>query len=251
MRVLMRGVIYCTLQYSPADAHSYGSKQLLGSRMHRTHAQDKSIATLGIIAAAHGRANGIAPHEGGGHRPPPRHALTPSKIDVRVHRSFDSTLGYPGEGPPRAVKVVTLNITGWGTFMRGLHAGVYQHCDIILLQETHLPANRLSQARHAVRKSGFQSAWSAAFPTRPEAEERHHGGGVAILWPTWMAATAQAEEVIPGRCLTIPLIIPGLGRQMVGTFYGPVGGMSHDKIPRDQAWDIIAHHLRRWGGGNS
>ena len=109
----------------------------------------------------------------------------------RTRRRYNANLGYPGEGPPRPIQVLTINITGWGYFVRGLRGWVYEGYDIILLQETHLLPHRIAAARSEVRKAGYHSALSAAIPTQPQdgVSDTPCGGGVAILWPIWLAST--------------------------------------------------------------
>ena len=75
-----------------------------------------------------------------------------------IRRFFDSTLGYPGEGPtPDELKAITMNVTGYGSLVKALKGGVLGDFPIMCIQEHHLGEQQLSKMRSELAKWKYQS----------------------------------------------------------------------------------------------
>ncbi len=68
---------------------------------------------------------------------------------------FDSTMCYPGEGPPRPVSIASANRTSSWSVVAAIKAGHFVDYDILLLQETHLPRGRDPQAQLQSKQLGY------------------------------------------------------------------------------------------------
>ena len=71
-----------------------------------------------------------------------------------------------------------------------------------------------------------------------------HSGGVAIAWRPWIPVTGHPTILHTIRCITIPVLIHGLGPTVLGSVYGIVDGpaMQQELLVRD-----IQHALRTDG----
>lgn len=82
-----------------------------------------------------------------------------------VHARFDSTLGFPGEGPRskpsrclRDWKLVYVNVTAWASLMDELKRdiGLLAAADVICIQEHHIVGDdRLGKAQQEARRAGW------------------------------------------------------------------------------------------------
>ena len=116
----------------------------------------------------------------------------------RQHRSFDTTLGFPGEGPGRAhLRILSINITGWGTFRTAVGGGGMADYDVALIQETHVQEAKIDEQRSWARRQGWFSAWSAAVPTGDHSSACT--GGVTIAWRQHIGLVRPPVEHHPAR----------------------------------------------------
>jgi hypothetical protein len=121
------------------------------------------------------------------------------------HHAFDSTLGYPGEGPPaHQTTVLGWNITGAHKVFRCLRRAKAKKIDIVLLQETH--RRGVSELRSDAKANGYACIASPA----PEADPR---AGVAIFLRLDGIDTRSIRNPtvhVAGRLLSVEVEINGI-----------------------------------------
>jgi exonuclease III len=134
---------------------------------------------------------------------------------------WDSTLGYPGEGPARsntALRIFSQNVTGANNvyYVFAEHA---QDHDILLLQETKITADKLPALRQHLAGYGF---YVHAAPASTTAKGGISGGAL-IAWRRHLDTWTPATHTWTNRVAAWGFTITGLGRFLLGSVYGHVG----------------------------
>ena len=102
---------------------------------------------------------------------------------------FDSTLGFPGEGPefgsePTDIKkfaglcIATINVTSLGPLKKAFRTERSDDLDSFMFQETHVLEAGVASFSDIALKCGFHSFWVPAISTC----ERGTSGGVGLAW---------------------------------------------------------------------
>jgi exonuclease III len=169
-------------------------------------------------------------------------------------RPFDSTKGFPGEGPPRSdIRVVTLNANANGSALRFIknHGA---EVDIFLLQEikvAHEPKKQGAECpvevfRDKLLKMGFKSTVAGARVT----EKNGRSGGVAIAWRGHLNVTSPLV-LHPHRAVSVDLHTHGAGDINLVCVYGDVLGTWKAQA---ELWRSVSRAAARsgkpfiWGG---
>jgi exonuclease III len=144
----------------------------------------------------------------------------------RTENRFDSTKGYPGEGPPRAdIRVVTLNANSGSSAVRFIknHGG---EVDIFLLQETKVTLEVRGNGECPVEafkdkllRLGFKSAVAPGRVT----DKGGKSGGVAIAWRGHLNIT-NPQVLLQHRAISVELHTHGAGDIHLVCVYGDVQG---------------------------
>lgn len=153
-------------------------------------------------------------------------------------KAFDSTLGFPGEGPDKYkdVCIRTANVTSWNTFKRCFDEDDFGQCDVICLQEHRLPdSQRIEQAKRWIATKGYVGSFTLARKTRK-------GGvssGTAILWKPFLHVSPKEVNGLDFRATLVSVRIPKLGDLWIMCLYGDVqsGNTARDQLLK--AWEHL------------
>jgi hypothetical protein len=158
----------------------------------------------------------------------------PAEVIFRLKRKediFDSTQGFPGEGPSLPLMCLTANTNSFRTFKNKIMKDCTQ--DILLLQETHITHTltgegdtNIDRAKEKLKKQGYRSEFSAASHTIKGGTS----GGVAIAWRCDREAHS-VKEITPGRALSVT-ITSTIGQIIFVSIYGYVNdtGLTKDLL---------------------
>ena len=74
---------------------------------------------------------------------------------AQIRYEFDSTCGFPGEGPvERDLTFATLNVSGIGTLWKHIEDTVFDQHQVLLVQEHRQTGDQLNTARRRAHKRG-------------------------------------------------------------------------------------------------
>jgi hypothetical protein len=149
-----------------------------------------------------------------------------------LHRAdWDSTLGFPGEGPrPTRLKatmltVVTASVTSWQSGVRAIPqiAQQAQGTPLTCVQEHRLrQSHDIAAARKYLRLAG----WASVFAPARTGPKGGNSGGTAIIWPCGLPVrriTSPDDDVV---LVKLPAFLTdGTARTdfVLGSIYGLVG----------------------------
>lgn len=130
---------------------------------------------------------------------------------IRLTLFFDSTCGYPGEGPPQAkfLDICTANVTAWRSGLLALKAGDWSP-SICCLQEHRLCSqNEIDSARAKHGRSG----------------------GTGIIWKSHIRATSTQSMELPNaaqnRATAVNFQLLGMPPFTLVSIYGHVDSQQH------------------------
>ena len=183
-------------------------------------------------------------------------------------KKFDSTKGYPGEGPEeKHTRLVTVNVAGAHIHASGAAEGVaveeagnrliYEWTDkawelvnlfkgqrarLMVLADTHTETAEAEEMRGMLEEEGISMVYTPAVRT---------GGGttavagVMIWWDARVLGKVGKEEtVIEGRVLR--MVTEEVGTQKRGVVYGaymPVRGRGGDGGEAEDAWEVMVNRV--------
>ncbi len=158
-----------------------------------------------LSLAPHGRV-GEASHPG-----PDRPAIvaTAAAAEDQEHRHA----GHHDEG----LRIVTGNGTGWGTLREWLGDCAY---GVICMQEHKLVhPEDVAAASTDARRKGWKSFWSAAIPSKHEAEAPSAGVAVMVRAEYGALDPLGGSDVAPGRCAAALVEAGGIGGLVAYSVY--------------------------------
>ena len=125
-----------------------------------------------------------------------------------MDHAFDSTCGFPGEGPGVAaadgmhaqsvkeargfLKLGTMNVTAWGSFLEefGLADSELRKGHVWAIQEHKLAdEHACAQAQDTIGQFG----WKGYFTPAGKGPKGHPSGGVGWIWQEWLNVGAIGD----------------------------------------------------------
>ena len=115
-------------------------------------------------------------------------------------QDFDSTLGYPGEGPPQANSLWTLTTANIGSLKQNKHWKSWT-TDVACLQETRIGKNNLRDSTFSVKATGKKLFPGALLPglITTHGQQRITHGGTAIIGPEQLVTPFSSKEDVTGK----------------------------------------------------
>ena len=144
---------------------------------------------------------------------------------------FDSTLGFPGEGPSKSQsvgdwKLVFANVTAWQSLVAelGRDNGLFKAADVICVQEHHLVGDdQIGKAQDKAKELGWVFEGTSAIKTIGEVSGKVGSrAGVGILWRPTIAISQVKKRC--ARFMSVVWDLGSLGSITLGTVYGSGSG---------------------------
>ena len=127
---------------------------------------------------------------------------------------FDSTCGFPGEGP---LNIVSMNVTAWSSFEVCLNINSLNQFDIICIQEHRIDDDgRIEAANRTVDRHGFRGCFQKCVVT----EANGKSAGVAILWKKHISVCQVSHLYHDARTVSVQIEVPVVGRMNLVCTYG-------------------------------
>ena len=147
-------------------------------------------------------------------------------------RTFDSTKGFPGEGPEdrKDWKIAFANVTAirslWEELQR--EGSVLQGVDILCIQEHHIASmDAMGEWQDRFHSKGWTFMGSKAEPTVGKTGKAGSRAGVGVLFRRHLRVHSFKE--VSARFVHFKIDIGALGVIRIGTGYGGVANSEQDK----------------------